>query len=317
MNYISYRSRLRTFDVTTIVFLLFLSLLNLIFYSRIPEWWILISINLVVSIGIILGAVKFTDGPLSSPGRWLRDWYPVGAVLLIYKELYYMVYPIRGRDYDELLMLIDQWLFGVNPTEWLARFSHPVLTEFLQIVYASYFFLFLIAGYEMYRRSMLKEFYYMLFLVSYGFFLSYIGYFLVPAIGPRFTIHDYHTMHETLPGLFFTDTIRYLLDAGESIPLGVPNPEDHVQRDVFPSGHVQLTMVLMYFVAVYRLRIRTFILIMGSLLIVSTVYLWYHYVIDIIAGALFCWFTIYTGKHIDVWWEKKKNSIFIRLIPGQ
>jgi membrane-associated phospholipid phosphatase len=304
MNFTLYLSRFRTFDFITLAFLLYLSLLSLIFHTRVPEWWILICVNIAAAGVIFLMAVYFSDAPLSSPRRWLRDWYPVGAILLVYKELYYIIYPIRGMDYDELLMKIDRWLFGVNPTEWIAQFSHPVLTEFLQIVYASFFFLFLIAGYEMYRRSMMKEFYYMLFLVSYGFFLSYIGYFLVPAIGPRFTIHDYHTMHEMLPGLYLTDTIRYLLDAGESIPYGVPNPEDYVQRDVFPSGHVQLTMVLMYFVAVYRLRIRTFILITGSLLIISTVYLWYHYVIDVFAGAAFCWLTIYTGKYIDSWWER-------------
>jgi hypothetical protein len=37
----------------------------------------------------------------------------------------------------------------------------------------------------------------------------------------RIPIHDYHTMNEALPGLYLTETIRYLFDAGESIPRGV------------------------------------------------------------------------------------------------
>jgi len=298
-----YIQNLRTYDVVSFVFLAFLSILNLLFYTRVAEWWILILLNIVVSGLIIYFAYRFSDLPANKPLRIIRDWYPVGMVIYVFQQIYYMVYPIRGRDYDELLIEIDYWMFGVNPTEWMAQFSHPVLTEFLQIVYATFYFLFLIAGYEMYRRKLYREFYYFILIVVYGFYLSYIGYFLVPAIGPRFTLHDFHTKNEDLPGLFLTDIIRELLNRGESIPPGVANPEDYVHRDVFPSGHTQLMLVLMYGVWLYRLHCRKIMYVIGVLMIFSTVYLWYHYVIDLIASVVFFAVTIATAPYIDRWWK--------------
>lgn len=298
----------RSYDVVSLVFLILLSIVNLIFYNRIDQWWILIIANCSVSAGIVVLAVKYSELPVRKPMRILRDWYPVGVIVYVFQIIYYMIRPIRGRDYDDILIDIDYWIFGVNPTEWLAQFSFPLLTEVLQIVYASYYFLFLIAGYEMYRRNLHREFHYFILLVVYGFYLSYIGYFLVPAIGPRFTLHDFHAKNEDLPGLFLTDMIRELLNRGESIPPGVPNPEDYVHRDVFPSGHTQLTMVLLYTVWMYRLHCRKYLYVIGTLLIFSTVYLWYHYVVDLIASVIFFSVTIATAPFIDRWWMKRRGE---------
>ncbi len=309
MKYMYVVRYLRTHDVVSLGFLAFLTALNVIFYTRVPEWVILVPVNLLVSGFIIFCAVRFSDLPEGNTLRIVRDWYPVGMLTFAFSQMYYLVYPIRQRDYDELLIQIDYRMFGVNPTEWIAQFSHPVLTEFLQIIYASYFFLFLIAGYEIYRRKLFKEFNYFILLVVYGFYLSYMGYLLVPAIGPRFTIHDFHTKSEELPGLFLTDIIRESLNRGESIPPGVANPEDYVKRDVFPSGHAKLTFVLLFAVWRYRLKCRRYMYVIGTLLIISTVYLWYHYVIDLIAAVLFFAFTIMTAPYIDKWWKIKAERI--------
>jgi membrane-associated phospholipid phosphatase len=42
---------------------------------------------------------------------------------------------------------------------------------------------------------------------------------------------------------------------------------------------------------------------MAILLIIGTVYLRYHYVIDVIAGALFFLLTVWSGRRIITWWE--------------
>jgi membrane-associated phospholipid phosphatase len=62
----------------------------------------------------------------------------------------------------------------------------------------------------------------------------------------------------------------------------------------------------------YRIRFRWVVVVLGSLLIISTVYLRYHYVIDLIAGALFMIFTLWTAPKLFNWWntarEKFRNS---------
>ncbi len=76
--------------------------------------------------------------------------------------------------------------------------------------------------------------------------MSYLGYFIWPGIGPRFTLHNFETINQDLPGLFLTNFLREIVNSGESIPAGTSNPAEVVQRDIFPSGHTMITLIVMY-----------------------------------------------------------------------
>jgi membrane-associated phospholipid phosphatase len=282
-------SKLHATDVLIIGFFGFLTALNLLLASRIPHWQILVGINLGVVVCILaLAIARHATG--SRILAFVHDWYVAPMVFFSFKELYYMVRPIHlGRDYDAELIAIDRMVFGVDPTVWLAQYAHPLVTEILQIAYTSFFLLFLILGYELYRRRNLELFRFYVFTCTYGFYLSYLGYFLLPAVGPRFTLHDFSTLDQELPGLWLTPYLRWFVNAGESIPMGVSNAEAIIgtQRDVFPSGHTMLMLVMMFFGVRYRLRVRYLLIVTGILLITATVYQRYHYVIDLAAGAAF------------------------------
>jgi membrane-associated phospholipid phosphatase len=289
-------------DFVSIVFLLFLVALNLIFHSRVEQWFTIVVVNtaVVLLIGILAWGAETKKTRLLIG---LHRWYCYFIILFIFKELYLMVRPIHPVDYDALFISIDRWMFGVDPTKWMAQFAHPVLTEILQIAYFSYYVLFIILGVEIYRRYAIENFDKAAFLIVYGFYLSYLGYFTLPGVGPRFTLHDFASLDSELPGIFIAEFLRSIINAGESIPRMHPNPIEVVQRDVFPSGHTQLTMIVMTLGFRYKLKAKWFLLVTGSLLIVATVYLRYHYVIDLIAGALLAWFTIWTGDKLEAWWR--------------
>ena len=85
------------------------------------------------------------------------------------------------------------------------------------------------------------------------------------------------------------------------------------QRDVFPSGHTMMTLVLLYLSARYHVRMRWFIYITGFLLIVATVYLRYHYVVDILAGAAFMVFCVSTCPYLYAWIKRHLRTIESRL----
>jgi membrane-associated phospholipid phosphatase len=302
-------------DVLLIGFLGLLTLINLVFSARIPSWKVLILINVVVTAAVFLLAyARYSTG--SKVLAAIHDWYVPPAVFLSFKELYYMIRPLHlGQDYDDVLIAIDRWIFGVNPTEWIYQFSHPVLTEILQIAYTSFFFLFLIVGAEFYRRGNRDLFNYFVFTCIYGFFLSYLGYFLVPAIGPRFTLHDFAALDRELPGLWLTPALRWFVNAGESIPMGVPNEVAiaGTQRDVFPSGHTMMMLVLMYFGARYQLTSRHWLNVVGVLLIIATVYQRYHYVVDLVAGATFMIFCVSTSPSLYMTIKRRFQTIESRL----
>ncbi len=290
-------------DFASTVFLLLLTLLNLMFCSRVPMWMELVLINFAV------GALIFFIAWLAETRRTklvigIHRWYCYLLVLFVFKEIYLMVHPIHPTDYDQLLISVDHWLFGVNPTQWLYRFSNPVLTELLQTAYFSYYLIFILVGVEIYRRYPVENFDHAAFLIVYGFYLSYLGYFLLPAVGPRFTLHDFASIDHDLPGIFFTNIFRTIINAGESIPVAHPNPIEVVQRDVFPSGHTQLTLICTYLAFHYQLKSRRVIAVLATLLIIATVYLRYHYVIDILAGAAFFLLTVWTGNKLERWWNR-------------
>jgi membrane-associated phospholipid phosphatase len=296
-------SYLAPVDVVSIIFMIFLIGLNLIFFGRVTAWPVIILIDLIV-VGIIFLLAYLAETKKTKLLIGLHRFYSYPFVLFVFKEIYLMVRPIHPMDYDWLFISIDHWLFGVNPTQWAAQFAHPVLTEMFQIAYFSYYILFLMLGIELFRRHTIDEFNYGAFLVVYGFYLSYMGYFLLPAVGPRFTLHNFYAIDRELPGLFFTTPMRNFINAGESISSVLPNAIQIVQRDVFPSGHTQLTLIVVYLGHLYHLKTRWIMTILGTLLIVSTIYLRYHYVVDLLGGALFFLFTIWSGKKIQVWWKR-------------
>lgn len=280
---------LHTADILVIGFAIILSLVSVAFSYRIPNWHILVLINgIAVALILSLGAARRrADSALL---RFIHNWYVAPIVFFSFKELYFIIKPLHfGNDYDDWLIAADQWLFGVNPTEWVMQYSHPFITEVLQIAYTSFYFLFFLLGSEFFRRDNRTLFHYFMFTVVYGFFLSYLGYFLLPAVGPRFTLHDFSRLDLELPGLVLTPYLRWFVNAGGSVPMGVPNEVAiaGTQRDVFPSGHTMMTLVLMYMSARFKARIRFIMYGVGVLLIAATVYHRYHYVVDLIAGSLF------------------------------
>ena len=232
-------------------------------------------------------------------------WYLVPVVLITFKELYFMIQPIRIYDHDNMFILIDRWIFGTDPTQFLRQISTPWLTEILQIIYGTFYILPILLGLFLLRKKRYVAMDFAVFIVVYGFYLSYLGYFIWPGIGPRFTLHNFNTINQDLPGLFLTNFLRELVNSGESIPAGTLNPAAVVQRDIFPSGHTMITLIVMYLSVRLKSRSKYFFVPVGTLLIFSTVYLWYHYVIDLIGGLLFMIFALWTGKYIFNWWRRK------------
>jgi membrane-associated phospholipid phosphatase len=295
-----YLRLLHAADVVIISFGGILSLLGVVFAGRVPQWRGLLLLNclLAAAIWVVASAAASRKARFA---RIVHDWYVVPAIILYYKELFYLVGPMRGgRDYDQLLIAIDRCLFGVDPTKWLARLASPPLTEFLQIGYTSFYLLFVLVGFELYRRYRHDEYDFFAFLCAYGFFLSYAGYFLFPAAGPRFTLHDHSLLNSELPGLLLTPYLRWFVDWGGSVPMGVPNSVAMAKapRDIFPSGHTMMTLVLVHCSFRCRVRLRYVVLAAGILIITAAVYQRYHYVMDIIAGALFAILCLMTSRAV-------------------
>ena len=290
-------------DIVNLLFLLFLTAVNIIFNSVLPHWYLFSITNIVLSIVIFIIVVKYESAPLElkrqekfSLLRLVRFWYPMLLILFVFKEIYVLVRPINPNDIDLALIKIDFWVFGANPTQWVFRFANPLLTEFLQIIYSLYYLVIPAYGIEVYMKKRYSDFNYSVFILFTGFYLAYILYLIFPAVGPRFFLHNFYSIEAELPGFFLTDLLRVFLNFGESIPAGVTNPQDYVQRDAMPSLHAVAAILLAYLAKKLKLKSFYFYLPYCILMLIATVYLRYHYVVDLIAGALVAFITVLIGR---------------------
>ncbi len=300
----SFIKKLKAFDLVVVMFFVMLTILNLIFHKKVEYWDSLVLINLCIIFFAFF--ISFLEERFSNNFfRALHFWYIAPIILITFKELYLMIKPIRVTDYDYLFIQIDRWLFGADPTVWLYHIANPVLTEILQIIYTSFYLLPILLGLFLLKNKRFVAMDFSVFMIIYGFYLSYLGYFALPGIGPRFTLHNFSQLNSELPGLWLTVFLREYVNIGESIPTGTLDPASVVQRDVFPSGHTMITLIVMYLSVKLQSRSKYFFLPVGGLLIFATVYLRYHYVVDLIGGALFMAFSVWSGKYIFNWWHRK------------
>ena len=286
-------SRINPADKVAIAYLVIITLLILVFSYRIPWWRELCAghVTLVALIVLLARVLPFSPSPRLpfSPSRplpvspsprrhvalTLRGWYPVLLIPITYKELSYLIPLIHPHDFDATLAAIDQRLFGVHPTVWLERLTWPPLSEVLQLTYSSYYFLPLVLGVVLWRKGWFEKFDFWVFIVVLGFYVSYLGYIAVPAVGPRFLPSILEAQTIPLTGVWLFQPVREMLDRAEGIT-----------RDCFPSGHTELTLLVLYYARKFHRPVFWWLLPLGTGVIVSTVYLRYHYVVDVVAGAL-------------------------------
>jgi membrane-associated phospholipid phosphatase len=206
---------------------------------------------------------------------------PIISVAMIFNSLGDIIPFIRQRYYDDALIGIDYTLFATHPTVWMERFNNALLTTLLQVAYISYYFMPIALGTSLFLRNRRVEFETAVFTIILCFYLSYIGYMLFPAVGPRFTLN--HLQTTDLQAGPMTQWIQQSL-----------NSLEHNKTDAFPSGHTAVALVSLFFAWKYREGVLFRVLVPAvSALIVSTVYLRYHYVIDVIAGVLLALLTIF------------------------
>ena len=290
MNEAPFRGLLSPADKTVIIYILIITTLVLIFNHRIDLWWQLIAAH-AFGIGAVLLIAKLERQARAKTyhriARFIRGWYPVALIPITYTELRYLIPLVHPRDYDPELAAIDYRIFGAHPTVWLERFTWPLLTEILQVIYATYYFFPIVLGAVLWRNGWFERYHFWVFVVAFGFYASYLGYITVPATGPRFLplVKDAQTF--PLRGVWLFETIRKTLDEAEGIT-----------RDCFPSGHTEITLLVLYYARKFHRRTFWRLLPVASALIFSTVYLRYHYVVDIVAGALVALAIILTAKPI-------------------
>ena len=249
-------------------------------------WSVVPSAALRLTWHLLAIALLILEVKLPNPSSWIfRNWYPILYVASCYKEMSILIGAIRHSNADQALADLDYRIWGVHPTVWLERILSPPLTEFLQIAYTLFIPMLILAGVLLWWHGKYEEFRYYAFLISLGFLASYVGYILVPARGPRFLLKD--LQHMPLQGMWFFRQMQSALDQLES-----------TAWDCFPSGHTELTILAWWSSRMISNRVFWAYLAYTPFLIFATVYLRYHYTVDVMAGILLAAILIAAGPAI-------------------
>jgi membrane-associated phospholipid phosphatase len=287
------RESIRPADILTISFGLLLIIITLAIYNRIESAaGLLVLLSSMVAFQIVLVNISSVN-KFFSVTRYII--FPALCVMVFFDILGLIVHKINPQDIDYLLIRLDYQLFGCYPTVYLERFSTPLFIDILQVAYSTYYFIPIALGIALKAQGKHKEFDKYLFFVLLCFYLSFVGYMLFPALGPRYAID--HLQTQELGGSMVTQTIQDVLNTLEG-----------VKRDAFPSGHTGVVLVVLFFAFKYSRRFAYILLTPAVLLICATVFCRYHYVVDLIGGVILAVVSLALGELYYRRWEGRGNG---------
>jgi len=173
---------------------------------------------------------------------------------------------------DPLLSLIDQWIFGVQPSILFSeKFSNIFFSEWMFLGYFSYYLMPLVAFFAIwkYRKDKFEEF---SFLVLTTYFVYYLIFIFLPAEGPQFFFPE--PLNQVPSQGIFSYLVKLIQHYGE------------VPTAAFPSSHIGVTVVLLILLFQLKKGLFKLYLPFAVTLMFSTVYIKAHYFIDILAGLV-------------------------------
>jgi membrane-associated phospholipid phosphatase len=204
----------------------------------------------------------------------MRDWFPFLLLNTCYYSLYSnLILRIKPHLADSILSKIDGFILGNQASFLLEPFIRPWLTDFFNAIYFSHVLFFPGVALYFYLAKEEKAFRRLMMGYLTLFLMGIVSYILVPAIGPDKFFADRFT--RDMNGDTLIRGLDYIMRTG------------YVSFDCFPSLHVAIPLLVLFYLRDYRRKMFVPVLIYVALMCFTTIYLRYHYLIDVIAAFAF------------------------------
>ncbi|MBL9079164.1 MAG: phosphatase PAP2 family protein [Planctomycetes bacterium] len=206
-----------------------------------------------------------------------RPWRAALAIVglpVVFSAMAWLLPAVHPEPYEWLWLAVDRAWFGGDVGALVIPWLRPWSVELLQLVYAVFYFVPIAACVGAGWRCGAAAFDRALLGIVGGFLASYLGYLLVPTLGPKVVL----AFAQPLEGLWWTASLRASIDAAEANPW-----------DCFPSGHTMLTVTSLLLLWRWNRRWCAWLLLPSLLLIASTMLLRYHWAVDVVVGAAAAW----------------------------
>lgn len=232
---------------------------------------------------------------LLEAASFFRMILPFLLCIAVYTNLHDTVRFVNPHDIQDKLVAIEGWIFGGQPVVWAERYITPARTELFSFLYANFFLvapsvvtILWFSGKRVQAREALLG-------IILCFYTGYLLYIIFPAAPPRLYLESLHYFRVDLHGWLITDFQKSLINM-------MPN---HASRAAFPSLHAGVSCVSLYYAWRHCRWFFPILLTFVIGLLLSTVYLRHHYVVDLIAGAMLLPWIMWITPRFDRWWNRR------------
>ena len=212
--------------------------------------------------------------PQRSPTiAFVHDWLPALFVASLYFELGVViphVHPLDDYRYDRVLQAFDVRVLG-DPAAFFAHMGSRWLSDLLAVCYNAYYPLLFVVPATLYARGAYAEFRTSGAIIISAFLITYAGYFLFPALGPHILFDGPRA--PVLDGFGFAQHSHAALRAMRFEP-----------PDAFPSGHALMAVLVPALAWRWTRGLFVWVTLLGAGIVLATLYLRYHYLLDVIAA---------------------------------
>jgi hypothetical protein len=225
----------------------------------------------------------------------------IGTLLSSYFLLGEVLPAVSPWTDDASIYAFDLRVFGFEPSVGLDRYVTPATTEWFAFFYFLYFLILSVhvlpVVYWNKDPQLLGRFATGMLLM---FLTAHIVYMIVPGYGPHWYLKGTF-VHELRGGTFWR-LVRETVDAGGA------------QKDIFPSLHTAAPTFFALFSFRHRRRLPfrytwPIVAFLATQIIIATMFLRWHYLIDIVAGLALATTAALLGQYIADWERAKRERL--------
>ena len=233
--------------------------------------------------------------------EFYRTMLPFLLCIAVYTNLHDTVRFVNPHDIHHHLVAIEGWLFGGQPVVWAEQFITRPRTEVMSAFYGTFYLIApstVMVLWATGKRDRARE---ALLGVIVCFYTGYLLYVIFPAAPPRLYMESLGMFKVNLRG-------GPILNLQDSLIRMMPHD---ASRAAFPSLHAGVSIMSLYYAWHYCRWYFPILLFVVTGLLVSTVYLRHHYVVDLLAGAALLPWVLWAAPRFDARWNEGRYTALL------
>jgi len=236
--------------------------------SAVAYWWAYAAAHLAIAGALIALSRRQHAGAVG----FVRTWDAIVYVPLLFVMAMRLVHAVNPNDWDDTLARWDGAIGGLELLRSMASIERPWLTDAMKLAWITYYFLPLMMAVPLVRMGTFLE---AKDALVAAWLTTFVVYFAMPAMGPGWFEQRLNVPQPKWDEGSVSRPAKRVIDW-----LDAPHP-----RHTFPSGHVMVAAIVSWYLLRHRRWAWAAVAVpLAALIVFSTIYLRYHYIVDVIGG---------------------------------